>query len=109
MAANEKTLGNLHEELARVLSKALEGHKTEGYIDPDTGEEVEGMVIPPSASVMTVAAKFLKDNEITCTPEQGNAMGELERIMAERRAASKAKISAADRADLADHTGSMVQ
>lgn len=77
MAATEKALGNLHSKLAEVLIEALDGTELEGYEDPDTGEIVASSKIPPSASIMTVAAKFLKDNEITADVEQNDQLQSL--------------------------------
>lgn len=107
MAASESVLGKLHTKLTEVLIEALEGAETPGYVDPETGLEVEGTVLPPSAAVMTVAAKFLKDNNITCEPAEDNELGELQRIMAERQKnlRGKPQLSQADKADILDHNG----
>jgi hypothetical protein len=66
MAATEVALGELHVALANTL-KDLVG------------------VEAPSAAVLAVAAKFLKDNNVTCTPSSDNAMGELEAAIARRK------------------------
>jgi len=79
MAATEDKLGSLHDTLADVLSKAI---------------SAEGA----PAAVMAVAAKFLKDNNITCTPAGDNALGELEAALREKR--NRARITAQDRAEL---------
>lgn len=79
MAATENDLGELHNELARVLTKIV---------------GADGA----SAAHLAVAAKFLKDNNITCTPAADNALGELEKALAERR--QRAKLSAQDRKEL---------
>lgn len=97
MAADESALGKLHLALAKVLAEALVGQTTEGYIDPDTEEFVEGTVIPPSAAIMTVAAKFLKDNSVTCEPSKDNDLGRLQDIMTERQR----KLRGLDKTDLA--------
>lgn len=65
MAATETALGELHVALAETLSKMI----------------ADGA----SASVLAVAAKFLKDNNVTCTPSADNAMGELEAAIARRK------------------------
>lgn len=105
MAANEAVLGKLHEAVTKVLLEALEGTKTEGYVDPDTAEFIEGQIIPPSAAVITVAAKFLKDNNITCTPAEDNELGELARKMAERQKNLRNKVDATDRLAITESTG----
>lgn len=104
MSASEKQLADLHAQLARVMATALEGTPVEGYEDPETGEYVEGTTIPPSASVMTVVAKFLKDNEITCRPDEDNELGELQRLMEERQRKLRG-LDSIDRAQIADDLG----
>lgn len=59
-AASEGALGELHNTLATVLAAAL---KAEGGAP---------------AAVLAVAAKFLKDNEISCVVSKGNAMEALD-------------------------------
>lgn len=85
MAANEDLLGKLHSAVANVLLEAMKGQTLPGYSDED-GNEVEAQVLPPSASVMTVAAKFLKDNNITCEPSDDNELGALAAVMSRRQA-----------------------
>lgn len=84
MAASENKLGKLHEKVAEVLLDALDGELLPGYGEGD--EAVPEKRIPPSAAIIAAATKFLKDNEITCTPAENNALGELEARMAARRA-----------------------
>jgi len=84
MAASEKKLGSLHEKVTEVLLEALDGEILPGYGEGD--EAVPDKRIPPSAAIIAAATKFLKDNEITCTPAESNALGELEARMAARRA-----------------------
>ena len=67
MRASEEILAQLHNALTLDLIKRIE-----------KGEA--------SAADLGVAAKLLKDNNITCTPETNEAMGELERKMEEQRA-----------------------
>lgn len=100
MAANEKALGNLHEKLSQVLVECLEGDVLPGYTDDDTGEVFPEKRLPPSAAIMTVAAKFLKDNNITCAPSTDNKIGELSQALTERQKAREAR-AAATKADYA--------
>lgn len=98
MAANEDVLGKLHTAVAEALSVALEGDLLPGYTDEETGEEVEAKRLPPSAAIIQAATKFLKDNNITCTPSKDNALGELEEKMLARqrkRTASKLDLATA--------------
>ncbi|ATI16351.1 terminase small subunit [Caulobacter phage Lullwater] len=86
MAASEKKLGILHEKLADVFTELLDGvviGKDEG-----TGEEVR---MPPSAAILTAVNQFLKNNDITCAPDESNAMGKLKAKQEERAAARKAR------------------
>lgn len=76
MAADEKQLGTLHTKLAQVLEQLLDGDVLPGYTDEE-GEVIPDKVMPPSASVLTVVAKFLKDNNVTCVPSKDNALGAL--------------------------------
>lgn len=77
MAANEGSMGMLHDLLARQLIAKIE-----------SGEA--------TASELAVAAKFLKDNNITCMPTEDNAIGELEEKLKLRRS----KRTALTQADL---------
>jgi hypothetical protein len=102
MAADEVALGELHNAVAKVLTKALEGQELPGYFDEDKQEEVDGGFIPPSAAIIAAATKFLKDNNITCTPSKDNALGDLEDAMKRRQAKRQA-----NKADLAAATETM--
>jgi hypothetical protein len=95
MAASEDALGSLHDKLATILTEALEGDELPGYTDkdPETGEEtwVPPKRLPPSAAIITAAAKFLKDNNITCSVSTGNKMDELKKAAEKREAARLAR------------------
>lgn len=81
MAANETTLGVLHELTAQALIEKLKGTPLLDEAGEPTGE-----VIPASAADIQAAAKFLKDNQITCAPAEDNAVGALEQKLRERQA-----------------------
>ncbi|WP_221795923.1 hypothetical protein [Aquisediminimonas sediminicola] len=102
MAADENVLGALHDAVASALGIAMKGREVPGYTDPETGEVFPPTIIPPSAAEIQAATKFLKDNNITCKPAEGNALGELEQIMKDRirKTASKA-----DLRDASQHMG----
>jgi hypothetical protein len=77
-----------------------------GEVDEETGE-VSVIKVPPSAAILQAAAKFLKDNNITCVPSKDNALGELEEKMRQRqarRSASKTDLAVA-REDMGFMTG----
>lgn len=103
MAASESALGKLHAKLAEVLSEALDGEELPGYLDEETGEEVEGKKLLPSASVLTVVAKFLKDNEITATIEEDSEMGDLMKKLESRQ--KDLRLSGKDRASIMSDIG----
>lgn len=71
MAANEALLGELHNVLTtQLLDRIKAGEAT--------------------AADMAVARGLLKDNHITCIPKDDNAVGELQKKLAERRAKREA-------------------
>lgn len=106
MAASETALGRLHAKLAEVMSEALDGDELPGYLDPDTGKEVPGVKQLPSASVMTVVAKFLKDNEITCAPSEDNAVSDLMNKLADKQRKLRG-LDNTDRAAIMSDIGAM--
>lgn len=88
MAASEGKLGKLHEKLAEVMTTALDQYSTaqEAYdeavqVARDT-EDLDMMPMAPpdiNPSLLSVMERMLNNNKITCVPEEGNAMGELEK------------------------------
>lgn len=97
--ADEAALGSLHTKVAEVLTEALDGQVLPDYTDPDTGEVEVGGKLAPSAALITCAITFLKNNNITCVADKGNALGALEQKMKERQEKRAAR---ATRADIAD-------
>lgn len=91
MAADETVLGDLHTAVASALSIAMKGQELPGFVDED-GEEHPPTILPPSAAIIQAATKFLKDNNITCVADKGNALGELEDIMRNRRQARASRL-----------------
>lgn len=95
MAANEDILGQLHDMTATALMELLKGTD----ITNEDGEVVG--TIKPTAAVIQAAAKFLKDNNITCAPSEDNKMGELKDALdkknqrREQRRASRAELAEA--------------
>lgn len=70
MAASESSLGELHEMLAsKLLLRIKSGEAT--------------------AAEYAVAAKFLKDNAISCEPEKSDDLKDLKAQLASKRAPSK--------------------
>lgn len=102
MAASDKILGALHEQLARVMSKMLEPQerfreKATGEKDSDGEpifEDVMYLEYPP-ANVLAVAAKFLKDNNITATIESDPLLTSLTEKLKKRGRVSDADVKEA--------------
>ena len=103
-AALEGQLGGLHSLVAIVLGKQV-SHTTEipvfdkdgEILLDDNDEPVTEKVFDASPQLLATAIKFLKDNEITATAEQSEAVSNLEDEVAKRRernAERKAKIVA---------------
>ena len=72
--ATEQDLGDLHGKLTRVLSDNLENE--------------DG----PSPSILSIAVKFLKDNEITCSIKDNQDMDSLNESLKAKRAKRKLRI-----------------
>ncbi|WCD56180.1 small terminase subunit [Caulobacter phage KSC] len=101
MAASEGKLGDLHDKVAEVLIKALDGTTIPAVIDEETGEvQAEEVFMPPSAAWITAATQFLKNNNITCTPSSDNSLGELEQKLKDNQERRKNRIKP-DKADFA--------
>ena len=83
MAASEKTLGDLHEKVAKALTEQVEGY--EEPVLNEEGEEVATKLVRPSPSLLTAAIAFLKNNNITADPEQNEALATLNKRLAEKR------------------------
>ena len=72
--ATEDDLSKLHRKVAQVLTDNLESE--------------EG----PRTSVLSIAVKFLKDNEITCSIKDNQDMNALSDALKEKRAKRKLKL-----------------
>lgn len=87
-AASESELGGLHRKMAQVMGSALhqiELNQQVYELAATKAIEEENPEIMPLAApelnpaLLSVIERFLSNNKITCVPEKGNAMGELER------------------------------
>lgn len=82
--ATDKDLGELHKLLAKTLMRMIEG-TYEDIVDEE-GEVVGRRYLAPPANVLAVAAKFLKDNSITSSPEVDQTLASLrDRLKAKGR------------------------
>lgn len=91
--ATEIALGDLHNKVATVMSRALDvaDKALEAYdlMDVETIAE-KGIKEPEvSAPLLSVITRFLNENKITCAPSEGNATGDLETRLAEKRKRKK--------------------
>ena len=77
MAANAKTLGELHEAVARELKEQVNGYEEQ------TEKGVK--LVRPSPAVLGAAIAFLKNNNITADPEHNSALKDLRDKLADRR------------------------
>lgn len=76
----ENTLNELHQLVAKVLTKELNREPTE--------IEIDGVMITPEQSVspalLAQAIKFLKDNSITSIPEEDENLEDLRSTLEKR-------------------------
>ena len=83
-----EALNKLHEALAKVLVEQVEGRAE--YTD-DNGETQS--VSTASPAMLAVAAKFLKDNNVTCSVEEDSNLGRLEDILLEKQKKGRAVLA----------------
>lgn len=93
-AATEGKLGELHNKMAQVMGNALDQvtlqqqaydlamNKAIEEQNPDIAPAAEPNLNP---ALLSVIARFLDSNKITCVPEAGNAMGDLERKLQQKK------------------------
>lgn len=81
-AASESSLGELHNKVAKVMTKALDNFEAaQDAFDPSQ----EGSILPEvNASLLSVITKFLNENKITCAPEENEDMSILEQRLANK-------------------------
>ncbi len=93
MTASVKELGDLHAAQARILADLLRGRQEplvkggEVVLDED-GKPVM-ITVYPSAAELAAVNTFLKQNNITATPEGSDALDQLRQQMEQRRASRK--------------------
>ena len=69
MAASDKTLGELHEQVAQALSEQVVGYEEQ--------TEEGTRTVRPSPALLGAAIAFLKNNNITADPEENAALRDL--------------------------------
>lgn len=94
MAASEKDLGALHNKIAKVMGNALDqiDLNQQAYelsvtkaIESEDPDSVPLAAPELNPALLSVIERFLVNNKITCVPEEGNEMGELEQKLAAKR------------------------
>lgn len=95
--ASEDKLGALHEKLADVLSECITP-TDEPVLDDKGNDTGETKRVMPSPAYAAVVAKFLKDNEITATRGQSDALEKLNAAQEanRKRRQERAKLNARD-------------
>lgn len=86
-AAKEALLGDLHRKVTNVMLGALEVQDKAQQVYMDLDDETAASVIAPvvSAPLLSVVAKFLADNKISCVPEESAEMSELATMLKNKR------------------------
>ena len=82
--ATDVILGNLHAILADVLAEQVAEYATE---EDNDGRVTKVYTATPA--LLTVAARFLKDNDITCGVEDSGALNNLADELAKRKRRSR--------------------
>lgn len=83
-AANTDTMGELHDKVAKVFTRVLTNY--EKQYDEADGEAIE---IEPSPAMLSAAAKFLKDNDISYDDGAVEELSAVEASLKARKAARK--------------------
>lgn len=83
-AAKEERLAHLHVQLTEVLITQVSEERE--FTDEETGTTEKVFTATPA--LLTIAAKFLKENNITCQPAEGSKLDTLRDKLQKRRLAS---------------------
>ena len=90
-------LTQLHDKLTDVYIEILEAASSDGESteDADADEDDLGLgILMLSPAMLTSAANFLKQNDITAQPEEGDSMSELAKKLREKQQQGRAKLRA---------------
>ncbi|WP_156433870.1 hypothetical protein [Bradyrhizobium retamae] len=86
--AKESKLGDLHSKVADVMISALDHIEKaqEAYSLMDTEVIADKGIKEPelNPALLSVMVRFLDANKITCAPEAGNTMSDLEQRLADK-------------------------
>ena len=84
----EKNLGMMHGLLTRYYINRLNAELTE-----EEESEMDDLMLGLSPAELTAMNNFLKQNDITCTVEEGNDMSELAKTLENKRKRGKEKLA----------------
>ena len=102
--ATDTTMGKLHGKVAEAMINAIDqadcavgllAKERDGVLPDDVIDFLEELT-EVSPSLLTAAAKFLKDNHITSDVEQDDAMDDLKTKLAGKRKASVTRLAFED-------------
>lgn len=84
--ASEHKLNELHDQLARTLLTVTAVREVEEVVGDGEDAVRITKTVDPSPAALAVAAKFLKDNSIFSTPEQSDALTDLQNQLKQKQA-----------------------
>lgn len=89
-AGTESALNKLHEKVSEVMYEQVKVKEPKITYDMD-GEEVKSdeEFFSASPALLAVAAKFLKDNQITCDVSQDENMSNLKDVLEKKQKHSR--------------------
>lgn len=83
--ATEAALGTLHSKIAKVMTTALDQIEQRQETWTSLDSEVQDDPPEVNPALLSVMVRFLDANKITCAPEAGNSMNELEKKLAAKK------------------------
>jgi hypothetical protein len=96
-AATEQALAGLHATVARVIAEQLGETLVLNQDEVDAGEAEAERMYTASPALLTVAARFLKDNDVTAdVGESADGMSAIEKKLGELKKHRGKVISLAD-------------
>ena len=82
--ATEKQLGELHGRIARVMDNALK--HIERAQEDFNGDQSDELYPELNPALLSVVAKFLDQNKITCAVEESQALTDMQRRLEAKKA-----------------------
>ena len=88
--ASESMLAALHEAVATVLVEQVLHEEEETIFDGEGEAVATGLMVKTATpALLATAARFLKDNDITCDVEQDENMGSLREALGRKQKKSR--------------------